>query len=536
MFKLPLIEKGKDSASFRRGGNWDTRFVLFFFIFAVIVIFLIIVVRLFQLTIVKGDYYRRLSEENRIKKVVVEARRGTLLDRKGFVLAENTTPNLDEKGDRIRSKRTYREGEAFSHLLGYRQLADRGDLENDRCLQKLKGGDRVGKKGVEKVFECDLRGRSGQKLIELDAKGKFKKTLTVIPPQDGKTLRLAVDYDLQKKAFELLRDLPAGRQVKKGAIVALKPKTGEVLALFSSPSFQPQDFEDNNQTAMNTFLTDPDHPLFNRVTAGTYPPGSIFKLFTGSGALEDKKIDETTQFEDTGIIKAGPLTFGNWYFLEYGKTEGMVDIVKGIRRSNDIFFYYVGQRLGPERIKYWAQVFGFGKKNAFSFEQEEGLIPSPFWKAEVLKDRWYLGDTYNLSIGQGYLLVTPLQTAFATSVFANNGFLCEPKLLKDEKGNCKKLNLSKKTLELVREGMRQACAPGGTGWPLFEFKPAVACKTGTAESQDKKKGAHAWITTFAPYENPEIVVTVLVEHGGQGSDIAGPIAKELLKTYFSRSQ
>ncbi len=330
---------------------------------------------------------------------------------------------------------------------------------------------------------------------------------------------------------------------KKGTVIAMKPKTGEILTLVSTPSFNPQVFENDSQTEIKKYLKDPTHPLFNRATEAAYPPGSIFKLYIATGALEEKKIDEDYKIVDTGEIEAGPLKFGNWYFLQYGKTDGEVNIVKGIQRSNDIFFYKIGSLLGPERMKYWAERFGFDRRTDLPLEQAEGMIPSPYWKAEVIKDRWYLGDTYNLSIGQGFLLVTPIQVAQSTAAFANNGILCSPQLLKNPPPKCKNLNISKKTLDLMHEGMKQACATGGTGWPLFDFSTAtgsakisVSCKTGTAESQSKESQPHAWITTYAPSENPEVVVTVLVENGGEGSSVAGPIAKEVLKEYFVRNR
>ena len=328
---------------------------------------------------------------------------------------------------------------------------------------------------------------------------------------------------------------------KKGAVVATNPTTGEILALVSTPSFDPQDFEDKNNNMVEKYLSDKEKPLFNRVTNGVYAPGSVFKLAIATAALETKTIDDETEFEDTGVITAGPLKFGNWYYLQYGKTEGMVDVIKAIRRSNDIFFYLAGAKTGEENIKKWAEILGYGKKTDIGLDEEVGLIPSPFWKEESIGDRWYLGDSYNLSIGQGYVSVTPLQTLVVTAAFANNGVGCQPKLLKDDKPNCHKLPLAKKTIELVREGMRQACSTGGTGWPLFDFKVAdksiqTACKTGTAESHALSGQPHAWITVFAPYDKPQIALTVLIEEGGQGSDVAGPIAKELLKTYFERSQ
>ena len=531
MSPLPIIEKiSSGDSSFKYSKNKSSSFLFFFYISFIVLFFIFLGIRLFHLTIVKGDYYRRLSDENRIRRIVIEPKRGDIIDRDGEVIATTIIGDAEEDEDRIVSKRIYNSAEITSHIIGYRQIADKNELENDNCRTKLKLGDKVGKKGIEKLYECDLRGRNGEKLIELDAHGKYLKTLTVLPPEDGVSMQIAIDLDLQKTAYEQIKD-------KKGAIIAIKPKTGEILAIVSSPSFNPQHFEDNEQDILNQLLKNEEHPIFNRATEGTYPIGSVIKPFLAAGALEDKKIDEDTKIEDTGTITAGPLTFGNWYFLEYGKTEGEVDIVKAIKRSNDIFFYRVGEMLGPTRIKYWSNLFGFGGKTNLQISQQEGTVPSPFWKEEVLNEKWYLGDTYNISIGQGYMLVTPLQVVQATSVFANDGKLCDLNLLKTDKSNCKSLGLSDKTIDLVRRGMRDVCSTGGTGWPLFDFSVnsksiQTACKTGTAESSGKDDKPHAWISVFAPYDNPEIILTVLVENGGQGSDIAGPIAKEILKEYF----
>jgi len=498
-----------------------------------------------------------LADENRIKELQIEPQRGKIIDRKGLTLANSLPADTRGNQPRLTSPRIYHEGEAIAPVVGYEQIADIDELKNDHCIYKLQLGDKIGKKGVEKIYDCDLRGRSGKKLIEIDAKGNYLKTLTIDPPQDGKTIQLALDLELQKKAYQLLDG-------KKGAVVAIKPNTGEIIVLVSSPSYNIQSFTDGNSEIVGKAIVNETKPLFNRATEGTYPPGSVFKIVIAAGALEEKAIDEKTEFEDTGQIQAGPITFGNWYFLQYGKTEGMVNITKAIQRSNDIFFYKTGGKLGPEKIKIWAEKFGYGKEFNFGLGESAGLIPSPFWKMETFKDQWYLGDTYNLSIGQGYILVTPLQVTLATAVVANNGYLCDPKLLKNNNPqsairNCKKLSISKKTLDLIQEGMKEACAPGGTGWPFFDFKVAtgvskpprldkisndrtsevkisVACKTGTAESHAESKVPHAWFTIYAPAENPEIALSVLIEEGGQGSDIAGPIAKKILKSYFERKE
>lgn len=528
---LPFFKKGSSGEmDFREDSKLNTLFLLYFYIFIIFISLVAILLRLFQLTVVKGNYYSRLSEENRIREIIIEPKRGSIIDRKGFVIAQSKPANIEKLGQRLTSSREYLSAEAVAHLIGYRQLADKTDLEKDSCLNNLKLGDKIGKKGVERLFDCTLRGRPGKKLIEVDARGKYLRTIAIQPPIDGATIQLALDLDLQKKAYDLVKG-------KKAAVIGLKPQTGEVLIFVSTPSFDANDFEQGDLGKISSNFENKDKPMFDRAAEGVYPPGSIFKLAIATGGLEEGAIKADTLFEDTGIIKAGSLSFGNWYFLQYGKTEGMVNIVKAIQRSNDIFFYFAGEKLGPEKTKIWAEKLGFGKTTGIGLDESEGLVPSIFWKKENLKENWYTGDTYNLSIGQGYLLVTPLQVAAATSVFANGGYLCQPELLKTQnKKNCQKLPISQKTLDLISEGMKAACTTGGTGWPLFDFKVGAACKTGTAESQGKTTSPHAWFTVYAPAENPEIVLTVLVEEGGQGSDVAGPIAKEILKSYFERAQ
>lgn len=534
MTKLQIFFQKGDSKGFHffRGNNQLIENVFFVYITVIFFFLIVLFLRLFQLTIVKGNYYRNLSEQNRLREINIEAPRGEIIDRKGFIIAQNLSPNINQKI--ITSKRIYQSPEAIASFIGYRQIADVNDLKNDRCQYRLQLGDRTGKKGIEKLFDCQLRGQSGKKLVEIDAQGRYLKTIEVIPPKSGDKIQLALDLNLQKKSYELVKNT-------KAAIIVTNPQTGEILTSVSSPSFNSQDFEDNINSNIQNYLTDKTNPLFNRVTEATYPPGSLFKLVVATAGLEEKAINDKTEIEDKGSIKAGAATFGNWYFLQYGKTEGMVDVIKALKRSNDIFFYKTGEKTGVDKIKKWADIFGLGKRTQIGLDEVEGMIPSTFWKKEVLKENWYLGDTYNLSIGQGYVGVTPLQMALITDVFANGGYLCKPQLLKIQNPNdkiqtCKKLPVSQKTIDLIREGMKQACSTGGTGWPLFDFKIQTACKTGTAESNSKSDIPHAWITVFAPFENPEISVTVLIEEGGQGSDVAGPIAKEILKAYFERSQ
>ncbi len=552
---LPFLEKGSTgSISFGGGNSNPFRFVFLLYVVVVSAFFLMVIVRLFQLTIVKGNYYAQLAEDNRIHEIIIEAPRGKILDRKGITLAASTTPDITETKDRMSSKRLYYSSEATSHILGYRQIADSKDLEKDACLNKLKLGDKTGKKGVEQLYECDLRGVKGKKLVEVDALGNQIKTLSILPPVPGKDIQLALDSVLQEKAHALLKD-------QKGSVVALKPQTGEVLVLESAPGFDPQLFEDGDTKRTQELILDENKPLFNRALEGNYPPGSTFKMFIASAGLEEGVITPEETIEDKGVLEAGPLKFHNWYYLEYGKTDGEVDLIKSLQRSNDIYYYVLGGKLGPEKIKKWAEAFGFQNKTGIGLYENAGIVPSSFWKEQVLGERWYLGDTYNLSIGQGYVTSTPLQVAAATAVFANDGYLCRPQLLKsssEKDRNCKKVPISDSTYSIVRQGMKAACATGGTAYPFFDFRVGgniasesakiasdeaelaqgtrieVGCKTGTAESHAESGMPHAWFTIFAPFDDPEIVMTVLIEEGGQGSDVASPIAKEILEAYFER--
>ncbi len=533
--------------SFNRKRSGRSALKLGGFFLIIIMAFLTISLRLFQLSVVKGTYYRNLSENNRMREVVIEAKRGSIVDRKGMTLANNITLENESENSRVYSRRIYNDPESIAHVLGYRQTADATDIKNDPCIYKLVPGDKVGKKSIEKAYECELRGKRGKKLIEVNAKGSYLRTLSVSSPVDGKTIQVSIDQYLQSKAYEIIKG-------QRAVVVAAIPDTGEIITLVSSPSYNIQFFEDEVTEETKKYIVDKEKPLFDRATEGTYPPGSTFKLVVAAAALEEGAINETTTIEDTGKILAGTQSFGNWFYLEHGKTEGLVDIVTAIKRSNDIFFYKTGEKLGPTKIKRWSEIFGYGKNNDLPINESEGIIPFPFWKEEKLKEKWFLGDTYNLSIGQGYLNVTPLQVARMTNVIASDGYLCKPTLLKigsylgPANRDCEKTPLTAKTISLIKKGMVDACSAGGTGWPFFHFdvheasgeaktKPIqVACKTGTAESHAESGKPHAWFTTYAPADKPEIAVTVLVEDSGQGSDIAAPIAKSFLTYYFERQE
>lgn len=646
--KIAPFQKAPKSVNFSPNRNFEQNIRIYLIPLGIAFVFLVFFARLFHLTIVKGAYYQYIAENNRIREIYLEGKRGTLYDRKGRVLAESAIADIDDGGANIKSTaaasdgensdaestaaasdgensdaestvdapdnegpdtkttatspdnekpdaespdespknadqdipaytRTYSGAEALSHLLGYRQIASEAHLENDSCSQPLFLNDKVGVKGIEADLECVLRPVKGKRLVEVDSFGKQVRVLSQVEPKPGHDIELSIDSELQRRAYDILsgNEIQTSVEVdiseKKIAVVGLDPRTGEVLLLLSYPGFSPQDFEDQSP-AVEDYLKDKDKPLFNRALLGTYPPGSVFKPVIAAGALEEHVISETDTIQDNGFIQAGPIRFHNWYYTQYGRTEGEVDLRKGLQRSNDIYFYKIGEKLTPEHIKTWAMKFGFGKRTGISLDDDAGLIPSDFWKRETIGDKWYLGDTYNLSIGQGYLLVTPLQVARSITPFANAGKMCVPQLLKlnsemnaevfdDLKPVCQNVGLSDNTIRAIREGMLKACEPGGTGWPLFNFsvqssgnadsnddseesdssrssprkKPIqVGCKTGTAESHGFNTLPHAWFTVFAPYDNPEIVLAILVEEGGEGSNVAAPIAKEILKAYFER--
>lgn len=537
--------------------------------------FFILLWRLFDLTVIRGRSFRLLADGNRTRELVRHAPRGILKDRTGKPLVTNipyyrliqpcteetsecTTPLTQEAGEALAKKglpagsfleidyqRRYLYPEAAAHLVGYTgEVTEREVTDAYYKLRQYRAGDRVGRTGAEAVFEDLLRGRDGKELVEVDASGATVRTLGRDKETAGEDVTLSIDAGLQQVIAE---SFPKDG---KGAVVVSKPMTGEILALYSSPSYDMNAFSLGLTRQEYEALQDnPDQPEFNRAIGGVYPPGSTFKIVTAMAALEEKAITADTTVEDTGVLTIGPFTFPNWYFNQYGKTEGMVDIVKAIKRSNDIFFYKTGEALGITKLVSWAQKVGLGKPLGIELGGEAGgLMPDPAWKRsrfsspadkEARNDEWYLGDTYHVSIGQGYLLATPLQVNVWTNVIASGGKLCKPtinKVTNDkfQMANCKDLSVKTETIDLITTGMTQACETGGTGWPLFNFPTPVACKTGTAEFGDPKDRTHAWFTVFAPIENPEISVTVLVEGAGEGSNVAAPIAKKILEEWFGR--
>ncbi|MFC1653949.1 penicillin-binding transpeptidase domain-containing protein [Patescibacteria group bacterium] len=499
--------------------------------------------RLVELQIVQGDYHLKRSEENRLITRRIAASRGIIRDRNGEVLTRNIptykrlvegtnlaqgqfeTIGRDEALDLSTSggwvffdiSRDYLFGREMSSVLGYISQVSKEELEV--VGEEYISGDLIGKSGVEKSMERSLRGLPGTEYVETASSGETLRITGRVEPIVGEDVVLSIDLGLQRVLFESLEGY-------SGAGVAVNPKNGQILALVSRPTFDPNDVSGS--------LEEEGKPFFNRAVGGAYPPGSIYKIITLTAGLEENKITSEETIEDTGEIILNGYRFGNWLYDRTGGTEGLVNAVKALQRSNDIYFYKLGELVGADKLAEWSRYFGLGKKTGISLPGEiDGLVPDPLWKERQTGVRWYLGNTYHMAIGQGDVQTTPLQMAMVTGVVANGGRLCKPQLTIDDEVSCAELGVSTETLEVIKQGMISVCQSGGTASRWSSFSPKVACKTGTAqfggENSDK---THAWFTVFAPIDDPEIVLTVLLEGAGEGSEHASPVALKVFEEWF----
>lgn len=531
----------------------SSQWLVWFFRMLVFVFGVIIIGRLVDLQVIKGEYYSRLSENNSIRRVPVLSQRGRILARGGELLAssrliekyvvfdprlgyikvdpkEASIKNIDGSEKINEWERFYPLAEKSAHITGYLSevFAEEVGKPYVGCKEKgfFRAGDVVGRGGLEEYYDCILRGADGELLLEVDITGSKIRVLGRKEPKSGLDLRTTVDYKLQEEVSSLFENL-------RGAVV-VTDKNGEVLALYSSPSFDPNVFILKDSRKIGYILEDKNQPLFNRALSGVYHPGSVFKPIVAIAALQEGKIDKDFRYEDTGRIVIetpyGSFSYGNWYFSQYGEVEGKIDLTRAIARSTDTFFYKVGELLGVESLVLWTRKFGFDKKTGIDIPGEiTGLIPTPEWKLRIKGESWFLGNTYHFSIGQGDFASTVIAINTAISAIANGGKICRPHLVGDV--FCEDLGLSEENIGLVKEGMVAACSSGGTGFTFFDLPVKVACKTGTAET-GKKDTTHAWFTFFAPADDPQIVVTVFVEEGGEGSKVAGPIARKIADFYF----
>ncbi|MCD6528466.1 penicillin-binding protein 2 [bacterium] len=450
--------------------------------------------------------------------------------------------------------RKYIGPQSLSHIIGYTGKINKEELS---ALKDYSPSDYIGKTGIEKFYETVLRGKPGKFQIKKDALGRKIDKETLSLPETGKSLVLWLDLELQKKLEDELRRMLREIGSKKAAAVVLNPQTGGVLAAVSIPTFDANLFSQGISAQDYKKITEnPYHPLFNRVIAGLYPTGSTIKPLIAAAALQENIISPAKKIYCQGGIQVpNPWNpkiiyrFGDW------KSHGWTDMRKAIAESCNVYFYTVGggygeiKGLGVERIKKYLQLFGWGKKTGVDIPGErEGLIPDPDWKKEHFSDSinkiWMPGDTYNLSIGQGYLEVTPLQVAVAFSAIANGGKLLRPQIVKEIIDNQKRPIKTMKVevlrenfiepenLKVVREGMREAVIYGSSVI-LKDLPVKAAAKTGTAQSS-KKDYYYNWVTVFAPYDNPQIVLTILIEDVKGMRPAALPVAKEVLKWYFTQ--
>ncbi|MEK7460966.1 MAG: penicillin-binding protein 2 [Patescibacteria group bacterium] len=438
--------------------------------------------------------------------------------------------------------RTYVDLPGLGQILGYVGRMSEEDKSRwpDHSLASF-----VGKAGLEVVYEDMLQGIPGKEHIEVDAKGRVERILAAELAIPGDSLVLTLDADLQRSLVTHLQEVAGEQQSTQAAAVAIDPKTGAVLAMASLPSFDPTVFLRADRSGERlALLASPDRPLINRVISGTYPSGSTLKPIIASAALAEGTISTATRLDTS----AGVIEVGRWRFPDW-KVHGVTDVKRALAESNDIFFYALGggygqiEGLGVNRLKMWLTKFGFGQKTGIDLPSEGvGLVPDDTWKRNRTGEGWYIGDSYHLAIGQGYFLTTPLQLVMATAAIANGGELLTPYLVAARQSAAgHQTEIHSKTVKLdhvadadllaiVRDGLRQTVTEG-TARSLQSVPTPVAGKTGTAQFGDDKQ-THSWFTGFAPADDPQIVIAVLVEGGGESTEAAVPVANRFLTDWW----
>ena len=536
---------------------------------------MILVLSIFNLEVLQARRYKELSNKNSIRLLSQGGARGRILDCKGDIIVDNSLvydvtilPQASDQIDKAlmsvakilelsmqdlkvafrngyvasfipvtiaknvdikkaialeeikmdfpgiiiqpRPARSYPYGKLASHVIGYLNEIDRWRLTK-LADYGYKTKDIVGYTGIEEKYDYYLRQEDGALSVEVDHMGRFVRVLGFKPPKNGKDIQLTLDLKIQKIAEDNLEG-------KKGSVIIMNPFSGEIIAMASSPSFEPSIFIKQSRPSISSLFDNPDSALINKAMQAAYPPGSVFKLVVAAAALEAKKINVETTFFCPGYLKIGNRKFNCW------ETHNQQDLIAAITHSCDVFFYRTGLLLGGSVIHDYAVKFGFSKLTNFELPYEvSGFVPDPLWKRIQRFQNWFDGDTANFSIGQGDLLVTPLQTVRMMAVFANRGFLINPYIVKSVGGQdisisqrrATRIHLKEKTLEYIRQGIRRAVSdPTGTASILSNPEVAIAGKTGT--SQVSRGSPHGWFAGFFPFKNPRFVICVFLEHGGSG--------------------
>lgn len=567
--------------------NLKPRIIIIGILISLLFIFLIL--RLWQIQIIEQDIFKERALRNRIRLRLIKAPRGLIYDRNGILLVSNTSSfyvsvipaetyrdiektcsilakilNIDKNTlkEKIkkRGRHSYKElliktkvnikevtqlkehqdelsgviidlkpmrkyiyNSLASHVLGYTGLISLEELRKRKDdPYNYNVDDVIGKSGIERAFEDILRGEKGWEEVEVNTFGKIVNVIEKKEPKIGKALYLSLDKGLQEFVESLLKG-------EKGAIIISNPKTFEILAMASSPDYNPQIFIDTKKykTQWKKIITNPEHPLTNRAIQGIYPPGSIFKLITAIGALEEGW-DPDTKIYCSGNLKIAGRNFYCWKLSGHG----YLNLLEGIENSCNIQFYTLGEKLGPERLYKYGRLFGLGEKTGIILPGEaKGLLPNPAWKKKKLKEIWYPGDTANMSIGQGFTLVTPIQLLSVINTIINNGKIYIPQIIKTDYPKIKrKLNIKSSIFNFIKEGMRLVVEKGTAKDSKIKELP-FAGKTGTAQNPHGKP--HSWFVGFAPYEDPQISFIILIENGGEGSEKAAPIARKIILKYFN---
>lgn len=547
--------------------------------------------RLAYLQLIQGKANRQLADSNRIRLIPKQPERGKILDRNGKILAgsrlshsvfiwplaqkqadwtltlkrlsqilnipeESIKKRLEQAGYHspflvriargispaqvtalaehsselegvqvdAEAVRYYPNGDLAAHVLGYT-----GEM-SDRELGKRKSegyrlGDVIGQMGIESTYESVLRGEWGGQQVEVDGLGQVVRVLGQKPTQPGRDVMLTLDLGLQKAAETALGD-------RKGAIVAIDSQNGAVLAMVSRPAFDPNLFSSRITAAQWQRLQSVDHPFVNRALQ-VFPPASTFKIVTTTAALESGKFSVDTVLPTYPSLLVGGVDFGEWNRAGFGP----LGFVGAMAWSSDTFFYQIGMGVGDRTLIQWTRRYGFGRKTGIDLPEEEspGLVPDDTWKRQELKEGWFVGDTVNMSIGQGFLQTSPLQVAVMFAVAANGGYLVKPHLLKDHeesKSWRESLNLKPETVRILQEGLRSVITTGtGTALNITSLPP-IAGKSGTAE--DFGRQSHTWFGAYAPEKKPEIIVVAFGENsGGGGGSVAAPMVRQVLEAYFN---
>jgi len=486
------------------------------------------------------------------------------VDRQLAFIVMEELPSLPGINVQVQPTREYLEGSLFAHILGYMGRIGPDMLKDylSKPNSDYTANDLVGYAGLEATMESVLHGQRGRRHIEVDAYGREVAELAYEPPKPGNSLVLTIDRDLQASVEEILREGMEAAKSKAAVAIVMSPRTGEILSLVSLPTYDDNLFAQGNVEEYSKLSNDPTLPMFDRAIAGQYPPGSTFKIVPATAGLQEKVITPRTTFRCDGIMYLD--SFGTkWPFYcwirKYGIGHGDLNVVQALAQSCDIFFYKLTggwedfPGLGLDTLVRYATMYGLGQATGVDLPGEAtGLVPTAKYKRLNYNESWTTGDTYNAAIGQGYVLVTPLQMADIISTVANGGTLYRPQIIRevvDADGNVvkpfqpqviRKLDVSPDVLAVVREGLRQVVANGTA--PSAQLPGiAVAGKTGTAEFGEANaqgdRPTHAWFLAFAPFDNPEVAVVVFVEGGGsvlgtEGSSTAAPIASRILRQYF----